>query len=155
MRLCGAQGYNNGVNILNSACRALYGNYAGVSARNINLDDMEAVMDSTKVAAYKANGCTIEFDGGSNWLPPVGYVEPELSISGQQYVNSNGEFLLHKSYPTLYAEEEGCAINPLPAYSGRRLKPSEERNGLIAKSNSFVSKDDPSVTSIRAIRTTP
>ncbi len=46
LTLGGAQGYNNGIKLLNDACSALYGNYAGVSARCINIEDIDSFMTS-------------------------------------------------------------------------------------------------------------
>ena len=43
-----AQGYNNGVKILNDACSALYGDSSkGITARSINITDIEGKMTST------------------------------------------------------------------------------------------------------------
>ena len=43
--LGGAQGYNNGVNLLNAACSALYGDVSkGITARSINLEDIESLV---------------------------------------------------------------------------------------------------------------
>ena len=40
--LRGAQGYNNGVKLLNDACSALYGDSSkGITARSINIEDIE------------------------------------------------------------------------------------------------------------------
>lgn len=46
MKLQGAQGYNNGVYLLNEACSYLYGNEEkGIKARSINIEDIERKND--------------------------------------------------------------------------------------------------------------
>ena len=43
-----AQGYNNGVKLLNDACSSLYGNSEkGITARSINIEDIEKYMTDT------------------------------------------------------------------------------------------------------------
>ena len=45
-----AQGYNNGVKLLNDACSSLYGNESkGISARSINIEDIEKYMSVEKL----------------------------------------------------------------------------------------------------------
>lgn len=45
-----AQGYNNGVKLLNDACSSLYGNKSkGISARSINIEDIEKYMSVEKL----------------------------------------------------------------------------------------------------------
>jgi len=45
--LKGANGYNNGVKLLNDACSSLYGK-EGVTARHINIEDIESVLEYDK-----------------------------------------------------------------------------------------------------------
>ena len=56
----GALGYNNGVYLLNDICKELYSNSSlGVTARSINMEDIESQMNETGIAArytYTYNG---------------------------------------------------------------------------------------------------
>lgn len=46
-----AQGYNNGVKLLNDACSSLYSNASkGITARSLNIDDIEKYMNETKLS---------------------------------------------------------------------------------------------------------
>ena len=58
--LRGARGYNNGVYLLNDICKELYSNSSlGVTARSINMEDIESQMNETGIAArytYTYNG---------------------------------------------------------------------------------------------------
>ncbi len=45
-----AQGYNNGVKLLNDACSSLYGNASkGITARSLNIEDIEKYMLEEKI----------------------------------------------------------------------------------------------------------
>jgi type II secretory pathway pseudopilin PulG len=44
VQLNGANGYNNGVKLLNDACNSLYGNGSTITARSINKEDYETIL---------------------------------------------------------------------------------------------------------------
>ncbi len=51
-----AQGYNNGVKLLNDACSSLYADLdIGITARSINRKDIEQLLDQEKMEIAKAN----------------------------------------------------------------------------------------------------
>ena len=53
--LYGALGYNNGVYVLNDLCEELYSNASlGVTARSLDLEDIESKMNATGIAARNA-----------------------------------------------------------------------------------------------------
>ena len=85
----GALGYNNGVYLLNDICKELYSNNdLGITARSVDLEDIESQMNETGIAArdaYTANG--------------VQYGKTKT------YTGSNA------NYPNLYAKEKGSGID--------------------------------------------
>ena len=89
--LKGAKGYNNGVYYLNDICKKHYSNYrVGVTARNINIEDIENQMNSTGLArrnAYTSNNASIKYGSTKTY-------------SGNTYTY----------YPYLYAKEKGAGI---------------------------------------------
>ena len=82
----GANGYNNGVYIMNNICEELYSRpSAGIIARSINYEDLE------------------------NWLTDAGKnIRDNNSSFGtvKQYNQNNNNY-----YPVLYAKENGSGIN--------------------------------------------
>ena len=64
--LQGPQGYNNAVKLLNDACSSLYGNASKkITARSIQIEDIEKVMDEKKMNEAKTNyEC-----GKQSWRP--------------------------------------------------------------------------------------
>ena len=86
----GARGYNNGVYVINDICRNLYSNSSlGVTARSIDLKDIEDKMNATGIAARNA-----------------------YTGSGEiQYGNSKTYGSGNNQYPNLYAKENGSGIN--------------------------------------------
>ncbi len=85
----GALGYNNGVYLLNDICKELYSNNAlGVTARSINIEDIESQMNETGIAAKDA------------------YVQYYAQYGKTKtYTGSNA------NYPNLYAKEKGSGID--------------------------------------------
>ncbi len=85
----GALGYNNSVYLLNDICKELYSNSTlGITARSVDLEDIESQMNETGIAArdaYTANG--------------VQYGKTKT------YTGSNA------NYPNLYAKEKGSGID--------------------------------------------
>ena len=85
-----AQGYNNGVKLLNDACSSLYGNTSkGITARSLNIEDIEKYMLEAKLteAHSYTNGTT-------------------------QYENQiSSAYTSNKNYPSIYAKENLNVIN--------------------------------------------
>ena len=107
--LKGAQGYNNGVKILNDVCNALYGDDAkGITARSINIDDIEGKM--TDDALDEAHN--LSNTGGPKW--------------GEQVANA---YSLDSYYPSIYEQEKLNGVNGTQSSSG--LEMSDEANSLI------------------------
>ena len=88
----GARGYNNGVYVINDICKSLYSNSSlGITARNIELKDIEDQMNSTGITARD------EYNKDSS--------------SGIQYGNTKTYGSGNNQYPNLYAQENGSGIN--------------------------------------------
>ena len=83
-----AQGYNNGVKLLNDACSSLYGNSEKeITARSINIEDIENYM--TEEALTDAHS------------------SPYRTQTGSAYTTN-------KNYPAIYAQEKLAVINGTP-----------------------------------------
>ena len=87
-----AQGYNNGVKLLNDACSSLYGNNSkGISARSINIEDIEKYMTDT--ALTEAHNYT-------------------NTDSNTKYGNQvSSAYITNKNYPAIYAQERLSVID--------------------------------------------
>ena len=112
-----AQGYNNGVKLLNDACRSLYGNTSkGITARSLNIDDIEKYMLEEKVAEahqYQYN-----------------------STTGKYGVQLTSPYTNNKNYPSMYAQENLSVINE-----------SKKTDGLgISEQTNFIEKTDNNAT---------
>ena len=113
--LSDAQGYNNGVKLLNDACSSLYGNYRGVKARSINLTDIMNLMDSTKKEQI---------------------LEEIQSFESIKYGETNTEpYTTHKTYPAIFEEEQPGSIIPTTGYSGKILGQEEAKDVFIKREN--------------------
>ena len=88
-----AQGYNNGVKLLNDACSSLYGNTAkGIAARSLNIEDIEKYM--TPEALKSAH---------------------EYTSDGTKYGEQvSSAYTTNKNYPVMYAKENLSFINNGP-----------------------------------------
>ena len=85
----GALGYNNGVYLLNDICKELYSNSTlGITARSINIEDIESQMNETGIAARDA------------------YVH-----ANTQYGNTKTYTGSNTKYPNLYTQENGGGID--------------------------------------------
>ena len=114
VKLQGAQGYNNGVYLLNEACSYLYGNEEkGIKARSINIEDIEGKM--TDEALNGTNGAYKYNNGNAT------YSEQTSSL-----------YTSYKRYPSIYAQENLSVINGNTNTDG--LKMSEQ--------TAFVEKTD-------------
>ena len=90
-----AQGYNNGVKLLNDACSSLYGNSTkGITARSINIEDIEKYM--TGEALTGTNGAHNYVSTSSN------------TKYGDQVSNA---YTSYKDYPVIYSKEKKAVIN--------------------------------------------
>ena len=91
--LHGPQGYNNSVKLLNDACNALYGNSTkGISARSINIEDIEKYMTTEALADAHTYGSAAT------------YGNQVSSAYSSNYSN----------YPVIYAQEKLAVINGTP-----------------------------------------
>ncbi len=84
-----AQGYNNGVKLLNDACSNLYGNAEkGIIARSMNIEDIEKYMTPEALASAHEYTNTAKY--------------------GEQVPNA---YISNKNYPVMYAKENLSAID--------------------------------------------
>ena len=146
-----AQGYNNGVKLLNDACSALYGNGNGVTARSINMVDLEGTAgdgsnglmsaDITKIASAKAETGMPSYGEKHT----TGYEE-----YGTVYRSDEGAYLEYPLYPVIYEEEALREINN--EYSATGLGMSDAKSEFITRANDgiFLKRD---ATSIRPTQT--
>lgn len=101
-----AQGYNNAVKLLNDACSNLYSDEnKGITARSINMEDIESVMDQAKIDIAKTS---------------QGY--------GTQ--NTNAFSKGASNYPVIYGREKSAIIDGILKESGLGLN---EQNKLIGR----------------------
>ena len=89
-----AQGYNNGVKLLNDACNNLYGG-KGITARSLNIDDIEKYMQKDKL--NEAHEYTNE----------VKYNEQVTTA-----------YTKGKNYPAIYSYENKSVINGIQKTNG-------------------------------------
>ena len=127
-----AQGYNNGVKLLNDACSSLYGNTSkGITARSLNIDDIEKYMLEAKVEEaheYQYNSSTAKY--------------------GTQLINP---YTSSKNYPLMYAQENLSVINENKNTTG--LEMSEQTNFIEKTDNSATDGKITTATSIRPYQT--
>ena len=125
-----AQGYNNGVKLLNDACSSLYGNTSkGITARSLNIDDIEKYMKTEKLTDTRlyTNGVT-------------------------QYGNQvSSAYTSNKYYPVIYAEEKLSVINGNKKTKG--LGMSEQTNFIEKNANSATDGRLYASTSIQPYQT--
>ena len=126
IKLSGAQGYNNGVKLLNDACSALYGSASGVTARSINMIDLEGTAGDGSNGLMSADPNTVITAKGSGY--PV--------RRAVEYSRSNSE------HPTIYEEEALAIVDGVEVTSGvgfsEPANTTADENGFISKSNRIV-----------------
>ena len=113
-----AQGYNNGVKLLNDACSNLYGIISkGITARSLNIDDIEKYMSDDKLAEVHQYQYT---SGG-----------------GVKYgTQLSSAYTSNKNYPSIYAKENLSVING-----------NKKTDGLgISEQTNFIEKTDNNAT---------
>lgn len=135
-----AQGYNNGVKLLNDACRQLYGNDAkGITARSINIEDIEKYMTDEALTGE---------DGAYNYVETPGDTKYGDQIK-DAYTSS-------KNYPVIYAKEKKAVITPSLEKIGT-LDLSDTPNNFIERSEGTSSASNMGVittaTSIKPYQT--
>lgn len=110
-----AQGYNNGVKLLNDACNELYGdNNKGIVSRSINIEDIESKMTEETLESIKK-------DSGTN--SPALY-EEQMTIP---YSSENS------MYPIIYEQEKSSVINGKKNEDG--IGKNEQENFIERTSN--------------------
>ncbi len=126
-----AQGYNNGVKLLNDACSSLYGNTSkGITARSLNIEDIEK------------------------------YMTPEALKSAHEYANtakygeqvSSAYTTANSQYPVMYAKENLSFINDGPKKENG-LGMSEQTNFIEKTENGATDGKITTATSIRPYQT--
>ena len=106
--LQGAQGYNNGVKLLNDACSKLYGTPSrGITARSIKIEDIENKLTASALASAR----------GDNYLKQV----------SSAYSKENSY------YPSIYAQEKLSVIDGTKRSTG--LDISEQKTLIGRKDN--------------------
>ncbi len=106
--LQGAQGYNNGVKLLNDACSKLYGTPSrGITARSIKIEDIENKLTASALASAR----------GDNYL--------KQASSACSKENSY--------YPSIYAQEKWSVIDGTKRSTG--LDISEQKTLIERKDN--------------------
>lgn len=95
--LRGAQGYNNGVKLLNDACSALYGDSSkGITARSINIEDIEGKMTDTALteahsysnAAQYGQQVSNAYTKGYSYYPSIYAKEALRSLDGGNSIST-------------------------------------------------------------------
>lgn len=123
-----AQGYNNGVKLLNDACSSLYGNGAkGITARSMNIEDIEK------------------------------YMTPEALASAHEYMNviKYGHqvampYTFNESYPTIYEKENLSVIDEKKNVNGLLIS---EQIELIGKTDYEAYNGTKNATTIQPYQT--
>ena len=133
--LQGATGYNNGVKLLNDACRALYeGNKIGIEVHNINMEDLEGIKNAD--GTVKKAGLMTETDSETD---PI---KTAKDTYGETYTIANSSNI---QYPTIYAEEALRKIinsDDTINESKTGLGLSDERENFITRENEKVTKTE-------------
>ena len=121
VRLQGAQGYNNAVQLLDAACSKLYSDSSkGITARSIDMDDLEPLLDSSKLQAAKDQ-----------------YTHNNTTSYSHLNANDQVKTAYSKSYscfPRIYEEEKNRVINGNKKTSGLGL--SSPGSKLYARNES-------------------
>ena len=126
-----AQGYNNGVKLLNDACSSLYGNETkGITARSMNIDDIEKYM--TEEALTSAH----EYTNGAKYGEQV----------PNAYITANSK------YTVMYAKENLSFINEGPEKKDG-LGMSEQTEFIKKTENGATDGKITTATSIRPYQT--
>ena len=134
-----AQGYNNGVKLLNDACSSLYGNTSkGITARSLNIEDIEKYMLEAKLTEIRSytNGTThygkqVSSAYTSNKYYPVIYAEEKLSV-----INGNKKTTgLGMSEQTSFIEKNANSATDGRLYASTSIQPYQT---YWSKDNSYM-----------------
>ena len=114
-----AQGYNNGVKLLNDACSSLYSNKSkGIMARSLNIEDIEKYMLEAKVKEVH------EYQ----------YIKGGGAKYGERLTSA---YTSNKNYSTIYAKENLSVIN----------EENAKKDGLsMSQQKDFIEKTDDGAT---------
>ena len=112
----GSTGYNNGVYLLNDICRSRYGNASlGVTARSLNIEDIESRMNATGIAARNAN------KGENNRFIQYG--------TTRKYTSGDAK------YPAIYAQEKYSGVDVSDVTEGSQVIAGEVNVTAQARMN--------------------
>lgn len=146
--LQGSQGYNNAVKLLNDACDALYSMEKNgkklVKARSICMDDFERVLTDEALEArydYATSECTY-----NQWCTEA---YTSTGVYATTYRDSNGNYIIFKNYPRIYANERDSIINQNP--TGGTLSLSEQTE-FIERIDANLQAVSERVTTANSIR---
>lgn len=137
----GANGYNNGVKLLNNACSALYGNIAkGITARSINVEDIENSMFEDKLKEVEAN-----YVNANN----IQYGKQIVASNGNSNLSETGAYTVNKSYPSIYDKEYKSVVDDVELKSGiKRSNQSDFINSTFIKTSIHPYQTNWNVTDI-------
>ena len=126
--LKGAQGYNNGVKLLNDACSALYGNEAkGIKARSINIEDIEGKMIETELSkVYEKDygeQVSTAYTQDNSYYPSIYAKELYRSINGENRIETGlgmseqaGDFIEATDDDATEGYLQGAGLRPTETY---------------------------------------
>ena len=131
--LKGAQGYNNGVKLLNDACENLYGNTKkGITARNINREDIEGMIK--EVELEDENGEKVSGETILNWLKSDSDYEKRYNDEYNEDRDNEGNFIRFKMCPAMYTKEKDSIVNKRLNTAGLELS---EQSKYIQRNESI------------------
>ena len=94
----GSTGYNNGVYVLNDICKSRYGNEKlGATARNLNIEDIEAKMNETGIIARNAY------------------------TAGTVRYGTTRKYVDYTKYPVIYSQEKYSGVNVSDVVDGTQV----------------------------------
>ena len=126
--LQGAQGYNNGVKLLNDACSALYGNEEkGITARSINIEDIEGKMIETELSkVYEEDygeQVSTAYTQDNSYYPSIYAKELYRSINGENRIETGlgmseqaGDFIEATDDDATEGYLKGAGLRPTQTY---------------------------------------
>lgn len=110
VKLQGANGYNNAVQLLNAACDKLYSEKSkGITAKNINLDDIEPLFNEEKLnnMKTKVNVQVAGYKKNNSYYPRIYEEEINSVINGER--NESG-LALSTPGTKLYERNEATSL---------------------------------------------
>ena len=123
LQLQGAQGYNNGVYLLDDACSELFGNeQLGITARSVKEEDFVKAGKRSNSGDDENTNAWTRFR--SSFVETIAY--------GRQ---SSSSHTTYKDYPTIYEQELNSVVNDVKNTSPNALGNSESPENLIKKND--------------------